>query len=1040
MQKHSLNVSYNRNRPRRNFGLRAFAITIICISSLVLWSIAAEKISSFRHRNQLEALQRKALEQLADTSFVKPDEECRLVHNAKDKCAFVKANCKDEEAGLLSYLTFYYCILPSVPIIAFITLTLWLALLFTTIGIAASDFFCINLNTISSILGMSEALAGTTFLAFGNGSPDVFSTFAAMKSNSGSLAVGELIGAASFITAVVAGSMALAREFKVEKKTFVRDVGFFILAVNFTTIFLADGFLHLWECCVMVGLYILYVIIVVLWHWYLGVRHKKQERETVARGQYLVTPNEELVALQTDTYDEDIPVGRRSRAETEDLNLLEQRPVSRCHHYDDDSDEEIQNGIRLAAEMANSMRITRPKCSRRNTITPIRPSLIGALEFRSALSVVEKSRQSNNHPIHLRQYSEDGIGVERYTDEDLDVTNVNPSNTASSIKKAASTANDAVDTAKKKPASVINNDISINEMTTSDSYFSKDTPLLAETRVGRSMTLSLPTSPSNHRRDTISSHSSDRRRRGITKTQAFSSDYIPKMTSQGTQNLRLQIPSPTDHPHTSLTPFPQIPIYVDSPDGVTSQDIKASASASSPVLSHANRTSENGFPENGFPELASSTCHENFATWWPHRCLPAPNILFQALFPTLSTWRDKSAWEKFIGVVSAPTIFLLAITLPVVELESQENDQIENELLESLIGSNLSSRRPSRRGWGPLLTPDRHSFDAEPDWLTCRQATCSHSCSSRRQSQRSHQQRSAIASAEELRHDPFPTVFCPDRSTLGGEQGEQTGLESVPLGDWNRWLVSVQIFAAPLFMVIIFWANKDEKSTRLLAEMIFYSLLASLVVYSALVVTTSPTEIPKYRFLLCFLGFIVSICWISTIANEVVGVLKTLGIILGISDAILGLTIFAVGNSLGDLVADITVARLGFPVMALSACFGGPILNILLGIGLSGTYITVSQAKKKHAKYPMSHIVYEPYKIEISDTLVISAVTLVITLVGLLIAVPLNKWIMSRRIGWGLIIIWSISILLNLGVEIDGIWGSGNTAMRFQNWIVESGG
>lgn len=43
-----------------------------------------------------------------------------------------------------------------------------------------------------------------TFLAFSNGSPDVFSTFSALKSNAGSLAIGELIGAASFIVSVVA--------------------------------------------------------------------------------------------------------------------------------------------------------------------------------------------------------------------------------------------------------------------------------------------------------------------------------------------------------------------------------------------------------------------------------------------------------------------------------------------------------------------------------------------------------------------------------------------------------------------------------------------------------------------------------------------------------------------------------------------------------------------------------------------------------------------------------------------------------------------
>lgn len=36
--------------------------------------------------------------------------------------------------------------------------------------------------------------------------------------------------------------------------------------------------------------------------------------------------------------------------------------------------------------------------------------------------------------------------------------------------------------------------------------------------------------------------------------------------------------------------------------------------------------------------------------------------------------------------------------------------------------------------------------------------------------------------------------------------------------------------------------------------------------------------------------------------------LQTIGHIFGLSDAILGLTVFAVGNSLGDLVANATVA------------------------------------------------------------------------------------------------------------------------------------
>src|SRR5699024_9286681 len=130
---------------------------------------------------------------------------------------------------------------------------------------------------------MSESLTGVTFLAFGNGSPDVFSTFAAMKSNSGSLAVGELIGAATFITSVVAGSMALVRPFKVARRSFVRDVGYFIIAVSFSMIFLADGRLHIWESTVMVALYCFYVAMVVSWHWYFVRQRRRYERNVAAR-------------------------------------------------------------------------------------------------------------------------------------------------------------------------------------------------------------------------------------------------------------------------------------------------------------------------------------------------------------------------------------------------------------------------------------------------------------------------------------------------------------------------------------------------------------------------------------------------------------------------------------------------------------------------------------------------------------------------------------------------------------------------------------
>src|SRR5271170_5024154 len=172
-------------------------------------------------------------------------------------------------------------------------------LLFSAIGIAASAFFCPNLATLSQALKMSESMAGVTFLALGNGSPDLFSTFAAMKVGSGSLAIGELIGAAFFITSVVAGSMAIVNPFKVSRKSFVRDAIFFAGAVAFSVGLLADGKITTWETSMMIAYYIVYVVVVVMATWYWGKRSRKRRTESRARHHYH-RPDEETMEPEDD--------------------------------------------------------------------------------------------------------------------------------------------------------------------------------------------------------------------------------------------------------------------------------------------------------------------------------------------------------------------------------------------------------------------------------------------------------------------------------------------------------------------------------------------------------------------------------------------------------------------------------------------------------------------------------------------------------------------------------------------------------------------
>mmetsp|Transcript_426 Transcript_426/g.939 ORF Transcript_426/g.939 Transcript_426/m.939 type:complete len:192 (+) Transcript_426:230-805(+) len=80
-------------------------------------------------------------------------------------------------------------------------------------------------------------------------------------------------------------------------------------------------------------------------------------------------------------------------------------------------------------------------------------------------------------------------------------------------------------------------------------------------------------------------------------------------------------------------------------------------------------------------------------------------------------------------------------------------------------------------------------------------------------------------------------------------------------------------------------------------------------------------------------GFLVAATWIDWIAGNLFTILEFLGIILRIPNYIMGLTVLAWGNSMADLSANVTMARKGLANMAITACFAGPLFNILVGLG-----------------------------------------------------------------------------------------------------------
>ncbi|PGH00848.1 hypothetical protein AJ79_08100 [Helicocarpus griseus UAMH5409] len=986
-------LTLRRFRPR--YSSRPFYLTLVAISILatasILLSAVPRQAESFG-TSQLKKRHLSALEG-AEALFSQAEQpdECHLVRKAKDQCSFVRTYCAEHEVGIFSYLQLYYCRLPTVKPLAFAILAIWLAILFNTVGIAASDFLCVNLSTIASILGMSESLTGVTFLAFGNGSPDVFSTFAAMGSNSGSLAVGELIGAAGFITAVVAGSMALVRPFKVARRSFVRDVVFFIFAASFSMVFLADGKLHVWECVTMIVFYAFYVFVVVTWHWYLSKQRRKRERDMAARAHFHIPENQELEMEEEE--EEDDPIAGQSRPliqgpSSEDFGALERGEVPAWKVDDVDEDEDARD----LAEIQGNMRVSRAiPGHRRPTVTPIRPSLVGALEFRSVLASLQKSRQQAG-PIHLRRYSDEaGFPGPQNTQSDR----LHP--------RFDSTANRLRSVSANEPSNRMSggNQIppNIDLLLSTPPAVSPDEDRQRLQPEGTSHVIptsgGLTASPSSSGFPTRSQSPAPDGERSRSPTllappgQDFQYPNYREPAHRHDQDIsrspRNKLP---DHPHSprpgSLSPTSPFPPYSDS---ISARSRSPSPRPPAVSLSVASSFTRDGF---GGPEAEPKP-----VSWWPYNYLPPPHSIVAALFPTLYEWRRKPIWEKFLGVVAAPSVLLLTITLPVVEPKEAEPDAPPEASINGSVTLDAA-------GGHSIPNVQRMSVVPDADELNDQDARATRA--------------SLLTMDTRRRQDseaPVPATMPP----------EDQDTPSVPK-EWNRWLLAIQLLTAPFFITLTAWSSLDSENPRTLLLPAVISLAVSALLLTTLMAATKAganSRIPsRSRPFLAFLGFAVSIAWISTLASEVVALLKTLGVVLNISDSLLGLTIFAVGNSLGDLVADITIARLGYPVMALSACFGGPMLNILLGVGMGGLYMTLHPSKSSPSSISPTGVsaTSGAYEISVSKTLLISGATLLVTLVLFLIVVPLNGWRMDRKIGWGLVALWTVSTVTNVVMEL----------------------
>ena len=92
---------------------------------------------------------------------------------------------------------------------------------------------------------------------------------------------------------------------------------------------------------------------------------------------------------------------------------------------------------------------------------------------------------------------------------------------------------------------------------------------------------------------------------------------------------------------------------------------------------------------------------------------------------------------------------------------------------------------------------------------------------------------------------------------------------------------------------------------------------------------------PSYIGIFIVFSIIFSINFISWISNFIVDFLNILGFATYLDTSFLGITILAFGNSVGDLIADTTMAQKNKGEMAITGTFSSQTFNLLVGLGCS---------------------------------------------------------------------------------------------------------
>jgi Ca2+/Na+ antiporter len=220
---------------------------------------------------------------------------------------------------------------------------------------------------------------------------------------------------------------------------------------------------------------------------------------------------------------------------------------------------------------------------------------------------------------------------------------------------------------------------------------------------------------------------------------------------------------------------------------------------------------------------------------------------------------------------------------------------------------------------------------------------------------------------------------------------------------WNKLYAMFHPMASPLLVCFVTGQIEDYVGAcPLPVFVVIMGLIPSALIYLFATNSRAPSHY-FFQSIWTVTAFVMCVMWIYLFADELITCLSSLGVILKLPPAFLGLTVLAWGNSVGDYFTNTAVARQGLGAMALAGCYGGPVFNILVGFGTALVYAS-SQL------YPDSFLVV------LDTSTMITLGFLVFTLSTTIGIVIYRDYKLDRAMGMYLISIYALYSLTQLSL------------------------